>query len=241
MTEPAADVLTPGPEDRKTRSADKVTTDPEAPYGWMTDPVTKERRPKKRPGKQSKNQQAPPTRPTNKARTAPPPAGSGDDLKDYSGPVSELCQGVWMILASVPTADLKIGKISLHDASIKAKAQAAILKENGGQVVKGVGMIAEHNAGFRKGLDKLVAESGPAWVLPAMFVLMPFVGQSLALWRAPVEGDVTLLAKKTEKEFDDLMNQSMREAAAEQAAWEEMNARDAAEAAEAADINARAS
>jgi hypothetical protein len=241
---PAADVLTPGPDDKKTRRTDQVTADPEAPYGWMIDPKTKERRPKKRPGKQSRSEQAPPTRPANRARSEPPPAGSGDSLKDYSGPVSELCQGVWMVLAAVPDVNFKLGKIDMHEVGVKAKAQAAVLKENGDGVIKGVNMIAQHNATFRAGLDKAAADAGPLWVLPAMFVLMPFVGQSLAMWRAPVEGDVALLAKKTERDFDDLMNTTMREAAAEQASYEEAEAARAAEErerAEAADINSRAS
>lgn len=238
MTETTGpDVLTPDAADKKTRSEQGPPADPEAPYGWMIDPVTKERRPKKRPGRQKNNVSAPPTRPNNKARSEPPPAAAaeGDKLRDYSGPVSELCQGVWMILAAVPDTKIKIGKISLADVSIKAKAQAAVLKENGDGVIKGVNMIAQHNDGFRRGLDRLASETGPAWVLPAMFVLMPFVGQSLALWRAPVAGDVTLLAKRTEKEFDDLMNSATRQAAAEQAAYEEAM-RD-----ENADINERAS
>jgi hypothetical protein len=97
--------------------------------------------------------------------------------------------------------------------------------------------MAQHNPTVRSGVEKLAAETGPAWILPAMFVIMPFVGQSLAMWRAPVEGDVTLLAKRTEKEFDDLMNSAMREAAAEQQSYEDLKAQDAAREAE--DINRR--
>lgn len=240
MTETTGpDVLTPDASDKKTRRDQGPPADPEAPYGWMNDPKTGERRPKKRPGRQKNNVSAPPTRPNNKARTEPPPAaaaGDGDKLRDYSGPVSELCQGVWMLLASVPDTKIKFGKIDLAEISIKAKAQASILKENGDGVIKGTNMIAQHNPGFRRALDKLSEETGPMWALPAMFLLMPFVGQSLALWRAPVAGDVTLLAKKTEKEFDDLMNATMRQAAADQAAYEE-----AMRDMEAADINERAS
>jgi len=49
----------------------------EAPYGWMTDPVTQERRPKKRPGRRSK--------------TARPPTGTSPSLEELQalGTLSE--------------------------------------------------------------------------------------------------------------------------------------------------------
>jgi hypothetical protein len=235
MTVPSPEVLTPDAADKKTRKADpSPVADPEAPFGWMNDPSAPGgKRPRKRPGRQKSGPkvQAPPSRPATKARVkAAPPAAK----QDYSGPVSELAQGVWMVMAAIPSVDQKIGRINLADVSTRFKAQASILKENGDGVVKGLNMMALHNPQVRAGIEKLSAESGPAWILPAMMLMMPFVGQSVAMWRAPVSGDVELLAKRTEKEFDDLMNSSMRAAAAEQENADLLAAQDAARATQAA-------
>lgn len=230
MTEPSPDVLTPDADDKKTRKADKSpVSDPEAPFGWMKDPKTGETRPRKRPGKQSSGAKTepPPRRAATKARSAPAPARAA---QDYAGAIGELAQGVWMIMAAVPTVDQKVGKINLADVSTRFKAQASILKENGDGVVKGLTMMAQHNAQVRAGIDKLSSETGPAWILPAMMLMLPFVGQSAAMWRAPVSGDVTLLARRTEKEFDDMMNSAMRDAAAEQESADLLAAQDAARA-----------
>lgn len=187
---------------RTPRAGDKPpTVDPEAPYGWMTDPKTGERRPKKRPGKQAKTEPPPRDRPNNRARKAlPPPAA-----KNYAQPVGELAEALWMIMAAAPVVDQKIGKINLAEVGVKVKAQAAILKDNATSVVNGLTIMAEHSKPVARGLDKLTAESGPAWVLPAMFALLPFVGQSAAMWKAPVMGDVTRLAERTEAEWTEFI------------------------------------
>lgn len=232
MTEPSPDVLTPDANDKKTRKADPgPVSDPEAPFGWMKDSSAPGGvRPRKRPGKQAKSEAPPPSRPATKARSKPAPAAAN---LDYSGAIGELAQGVWMVMAAVPSVDQKIGKINLADVSTRFKAQASILKDNGDGVVKGLTMMAQHNAQVRGAIEKLSAETGPAWILPAMMLMLPFVGQSAAMWRAPVSGDVTLLAKRTEKDFDDLMNSSMRQAAAEQESADLLAAEDAVRAARA--------
>jgi hypothetical protein len=207
------EVLTPDAADKKTRKADGTTTDPEAPYGWMKDPKTGETRPKKRPGKQgSKTAEPPPTRPTNKARTRTRPASSAPGGGDFAKPIGELCQGVWMIFAAVPDVSMKLGPVDLHAISTRLKAQAAVMNDNSDGLVNGLNMVAQHNETFRKGVNKLADESGPAWILPAMMVLLPFVGQSVAMWRAPIAGDVELMAKATEAQFDEIMNGALRAA-----------------------------
>lgn len=226
-TETGPDVLTPDAEDKKTRTA-QATADPEAPYGWMKDPKTGETRPKKRPGKQgSKTAEPPPSRPTNKARSKPAPAAKtpGGQAPDYSKPIGELCQGIWMIMAAPPAVNFKMGSIDVGAGLVRLKAQAAIMNQNSDGLVNGLNMIAQHNPSFRKGIDKLAAETGPAWILPAMMVLLPFAGQSVAMWRAPIAGDVELMAKETEAAFDQIMNGTMREAAEEAAAAEDINSR----------------
>lgn len=217
-----ADMVTPGDQDKKTRTAlpagDKPpVTDPEAPYGWMTDPKTGERRPKKRPGKQAKSQPAPPNRPANKTREASPGSTS---TADYSGQIYELVNGVWMLTASIPTLDQRFLGYDLRPVSVKIKAQAAIIRDNGPAVIKGLNLMAQNNETVRRGVEKMGSDNGPMWVLPAMFALLPFVAQSAAMWRAPTAGDVELLAKRTEAEWDEFVGAAMREAAAEAQAAE---------------------
>lgn len=175
-----------------------VTADPEAPYGWMTDPKTGETRPKKRPGKQSKTAPAPRSRPTNKTRAASPPPTT----KDYSKPVSELVESVWLILAGVPTIKSKVFGVDLADPTTRLRAQAAIVKANGSPLVQGISMMAQHSAPVRSAVDKLSDETGPAWIIPTMFALMPFVGQTVSMWRAPLAGDVQKMADQSEAEWD---------------------------------------
>lgn len=216
-----AEIVTPDPEDKKTRAAlpagKPPVTDPEAPYGWMTDPKTGERRPKKRPGKQSKNQPPPPGRKTNAARSAPKGStGTPKAPADYSQPVFELINGLWMLGAGVPTVENKVFGYDLKPLTIRVKAQAAILKDNAVPITKGVNLMAQNNDAVRRGVEKLTSDGdSPLWVLPAMFALLPFVAQSAAMWRAPVAGDVELLAKRTENEWEDFMGAAMREAQAE--------------------------
>lgn len=227
MTTPetaAPEVVKPEAADRKTRGAappKSPVADPEAPYGWMTDPKTGEKRPKKRPGRQSKTVPPPRERPANTTRGKAAPPKS----RDYTGPVSELTEAMWMIMASVPVIDTKVAGVNLKIAAVKTKAQAAILKDNAAGVVQGVTIMAQHNTAVAGGLDKLTSESGPAWILPAMFALVPFVAQSAAMWRAPVAGDVEKLAKRTEAEWDQMIHGAMADAAAEAEATAQAHAR----------------
>jgi hypothetical protein len=201
-TGPVAD-----PSDSKPRSVTvpkSPVADPEAPYGWIKDLKTGETRPKKRPGKQRTTTLPPPKRPATEARSKAAPASS--KAKDYREPLMESVEGVWMILAAIPTPDkpAKIAGIDVQALAIRAKAQAAVLEDNAGQVVQAANVVAQHNKQFGRGVEKWVADTGPAWILPAMMAILPFVVQSAQVWRVPVAGDLLELAKRTDAKFDEL-------------------------------------
>lgn len=221
MTEPQTATPPRIAADSKPRAAgsDKApVVDPEAPYGWMKDPVTGKSRPKKRPGRQSKKPvSAPKERPANKARSAKTVPVS---TTDYRVHVMSLLDGVWTLAASVPEVDpgTKVFGYDLRNPITRIKAQAAIMKDNGQGLVNGIGIMAQHSAPVRNFLVKAGDESGPAWILPAMMALLPFVAQSATMWRAPLAGDVEALAARTSQEFDELVKGAMTQAQAEHAA-----------------------
>jgi hypothetical protein len=193
----------------KTPTFKPAVADPEAPYGWIDDPTAPGgRRPKKRPGKQSTKGTLPPPakRPATEPRTRSAPAGSSRP-KDYSQPLAEAAQAVWFLLAGVPTPDepTKVLGVDLVSASIRLKAQAAVLEDNTGQIVASVNLMAQHSKPVRTAVEKYTAETGPAWILPAMMALLPFAVQSAMIWRAPVPGDLSDLAKRTDAKFDEVV------------------------------------
>lgn len=206
MTETTTAQPTVQAEDKKARTAPKTktpTTDPGAPYGYMKDPVTGETRPKKRPGKgPSTTAPAPKDRPGGQARTRTAPA-----KKNYAQDVTALCESVWMLCAAVPEvkAGTKVLGRDVHDLTVRVHAQAELVNTNSDSIVRGLVIMAENSAPVAKGLDKLSAENGPAWVLPAMFALLPFVAQSVTMWKSPVKGDVELMAAETSNKFNTLI------------------------------------
>ena len=223
----AASIVTPTPDDAKPRtearaaraaSQDKpVVADPEAPHGWMTDPKTGERRPKKRPGRQKTGgatTEAPRDRPTNRTRAAKPKV-MRKTQQEYAKPVNDLLEATWMVLAAAPDLpSKKVLGVDLAAIPVRLHAQASIIKSESGGLVNGITAMAAHNDTIAKGVDKLSAESGPAWILPAMFALLPFVAQTAAMWKAPIAGDVEKLAKKTEQEWEDFVNSMLNKTAA---------------------------
>lgn len=195
--------------DMKVRAATvpkSPVTDPDAPFGYMTDPVTKQVRPRKRPGKQAKSAPAPPSRPSNASRQRAAAPGEGKAKKNYTAPLTETFQGVWMLMAGVPTpkGEVRVLGVDLQSASLRLKAQASVLEDNGERLVSSINMMAQHNAQVARGIEKITADSGPAWILPAMMALVPFAVQSAAVWTAPVENGIRELAEKTEAQFDEL-------------------------------------
>lgn len=206
MSETTTDQPTVQAEDRKARTVKTKTptTDPAAPFGYMKDPKTGEVRPKKRPGKgPATTAPAPKDRPGGQARTRPTPPKS----KNYAQDVTALCESVWMLCAAVP--EVKVGTKVLgrdvHDLTVRVHAQAELVNTNSDSIVRGLVIMAENSAPVAKGLDKLSAENGPAWVLPAMFALLPFVAQSVTMWKSPVKGDVEVMAAETSAKFNTLI------------------------------------
>jgi len=198
------------PEDKKARTAQAPkasktpTTDPGAPFGYMKDPKTGEVRPKKRPGKgPSTTAPAPKDRPGGQARTRP----ATPSKKNYAQDVTALCESVWMLAAAVPEVKpgTKVLGRDVHDLTVKIHAQAELVNTESDSIVRGLVIMAENSAPVAKGLDKLSAENGPAWVLPAMFALLPFVAQSVTMWKSPVAGDVEALAVQTTTKFNMLI------------------------------------
>jgi hypothetical protein len=206
MSETTTAQPTASAEDKKVRAAPTPkpaktpTTDPGAPFGYMKDPKTGETRPKKRPGKgPTTTAPAPKDRPGGQARTRP----ATSSKKNYAQDVTALCESVWMLAAAVPEVKrgTKVLGRDVHDLTVRVHAQAEIVNTESDSIVRGLVIMAENSAPVAKGLDKLTAENGPAWVLPAMFALLPFVAQSVTMWRSPVAGDVEALAAQTTTKF----------------------------------------
>jgi hypothetical protein len=207
----APTIVQPNAADRQPRTdnGQAVITDPEAPYGWMTDPRTGQKRPKKRPGRQSRNVEAPRDRPANRARTAAPKAPKKSE-EEYVKPVSDVTEGVWMILAATPKLEPKTAVlgINLADVTVKLRATASIVKDEAPGIVAGVSKMAAHSTAVAKAVDKLSEENGPAWILPAMFALLPFVAQTVNIWKSPATSSQPL-ADKTTHEWEDFLNEMM--------------------------------
>lgn len=204
----------PDAADRKPRAADKpVVTDAEAPFGWMKDPVTGETRPRKRPGKQAKSAPPPRQRPANKTRSTPAQLGKGSTQK-HAEAVAGLTESVWLLLAAIPPVDYVVPgtRLSIRTVSTRARAQAALIEDNQQGLVQGVTMIADHSGPVSRALLKANSDDSPIWVLPAMLALMPFVVQSAAMYGAPVDGSVELLAARTGDKFSAMLGTAIAEA-----------------------------
>ena len=172
--------------------------DPEAPYGR-----TKDGQPKRGPGgRPPKPREIEPPKDTGgKQGSGQKPAGPG-----YTQQLAEFCEGLWMLGAAIPIP---------HDAlRIRVRCQAAVIEQNTGGIAKGVGIMAEHNGTVRAGVEKITTGSA-GWVLPAMFALAPFVVQTAAVWRAPVEGDMRDLAGQVEAKWAEVLDTMKAEFAGE--------------------------
>lgn len=189
----------PAPEDSdaRPRIADTkpITTDPDAPYGWMKDPKTGEMRPKRRPGRQKSDGPKPPPATGRPRRAIGPPPNSS-----YQQLAGELLSGTWMLIP--PVASLPFVPESL---AIRLKAQAHILHESIGGLANALGQAAEHNETAAKYLTAATS-GGQAWIVPAMAGVIPFVAMSASMWRAPLSGDVEQLAKATDATWEATVN-----------------------------------
>lgn len=196
----------------RTKEPEAPVTNPEAPYGYMKDPTAPGGvRPKLRPGRQSTTgQQAPPPpkdRPANKARSAAPGTTVKATQSQMAKDVTALIQGSWLLLASVPEADVKIPgtKRTIADVAVRTRAQAAILEDNADGLVKGLVIAGQNSAPVARFISKMGEETGPAWIIPAMLAVVPFVVQSAAMWNAPAEGAVRAAAERTKTELDAML------------------------------------
>jgi hypothetical protein len=161
--------------------------DPEAPYGRKLDGE-----PKKAPG----GRPAKPRTTTAKAITAGSQGGSKNtkgapEGGTYARGLEELFAGVALALAVIP--------VPKEEVRIRLRVQAHVLKETGDGLAAGVGSCAEHNGVARWAVEKLT-KGGGAWVFPAALAVAPFAVQTVALWKAPLEGDMRLAADKIEEE-----------------------------------------
>lgn len=172
-----------------------VAHDPEAPYGWIIDSVTKERRPKKTAGRQIKGGgqpvAAPKKRPATKARTATVASvAQGVPVvaeANHAAQVGSIIDMAWMVGASMPVAPPgKVLGVDVHRITVIAKAQAGVLKETRDETARGIGALADHVGSIGRVVEKVAAEDGPAWILLAMMALTPMVAATAALWRAPM-------------------------------------------------------
>ena len=187
----AAAMAAPSGDEPEHPAPPKLAADPEAPYGRKVDGT-----PKKAPGgrpPKARVSAAP------AAAAAPRPAGGAgkaEAVADFSQPLNEFLQGVWMAAAALPVPDGSL--------RVRVRAQAAVIRSNAGGLVQSVNMMAQHNATIRWGVEKLTTGSA-GWVLPACMALAPFAVQSAQVWRMD-PAQLTRLAEQTDREWDQVFN-----------------------------------
>lgn len=136
---------------------------------------------------------------------SPAPGTSPAAQRDYTQAVSDLTDGVWMLMSSAP--------VPLPALKVRIQAQAALISGNKPGIVKGVSLIAANNDPVAKGIDRLTS-GGASWILPAMFALGPLVAQSVQVWRSPAEA-ITPLAASNEAAWDGTVKAMMAAAEAQ--------------------------
>lgn len=177
---------------------------PIAPYGVKADGVPRLK--PAGPGRGGKATGAAVDKPRVTVAPQPDGARAAASGRDYTEQLDDLAQGVWAVMSGVP--------VPWKKARIRVQAQAAIWHGNTPILVRSANTIARHSPPVAQKIDALTTGNA-AWMLPALFGLAPFVGQSLAMWRSPVAGDIERLAAVNESAF-----QQMLDAATEQIARE---------------------
>lgn len=222
--QPAPLFIQPSAADKAPRKAPGAPTvkpmpaDPEAPYGWITDPITKEVRPRKTAGRRAKGAPkpvaAPKARAAAKPRATPPPAGitapvtAVQDI-NHAEMVGDIVDAAWMIAASVPMPKpgRKLFGLKVYEYAIRAKAQASVLKQERDTLAMGVGQLADHVPAVSKAVQWLGREDGPTWMLTAAALLSPVVASSSAIWSMPI-AEVETIAANVDTEFKEIVNQT---------------------------------
>lgn len=178
---------------------------PLAPYGLKADGTGPRLKPAG-PGRGGKAAQGAVDKPRVTVAPQGEAARAAASTRDYTEQLDDLAQGVWAVMSGVP--------VPWTNLRIRFQAQAAIWHGNTPTLVRSGNTIARHCPPVAAKVDALTTGNA-AWMLPALFGLAPFVGQSLAMWRSPVAGDIERLAAVNEAAF-----QQMLDAATEQLAQE---------------------
>lgn len=134
--------------------------DPEAPYGRKADGTPK-KGPGGRPAKHVPKAEQP--------RVTEAPAADGQQ-RDYSEPLAELADAVWVSMAMAPYPTLE--------------AQAALWKAHKPGLVAGFNVAAQNNGRIRRLVEK---SEKVTWVLALAGAVLPLVQQSIQLWTNPAQ------------------------------------------------------
>jgi hypothetical protein len=212
-TPPPAVFVQPSTADNAARRVDPraMPHDPDAPFGWMVDRRTGERRPKKTAGRQMparKQIPAPRKREANRPRVKP---AAHDELSapiapvaaaDHASQVADLIDAVWMVAAAAttPKPAARIWGVNVYALAVRAKAQAALFAEHKPALAQTIGTIADKVPKVGAAVDWLAKEDGPGWILQGMLILIPFVGQSQAMWTQPVD-QLAPIAANMDRQF----------------------------------------
>ena len=193
----------PAGEGKPDYPAPRKRRDPDAPFGYEPDGATpkapygigangKPRQNLPGPGRGGKTAKG-----ADKARTQTAVKAVAPQLPgaDYSAELAEFSEGLWMVLAGIPVS------AKMDSLKVRVRAQAAVLKENGPALIRAANLGAQHNATVRAGVIALTGGSA-SWVLPAMFMITPFVAQSAQLWRGKdISDEIRQIAVQTEAEW----------------------------------------
>lgn len=146
--------------------------------------------------------------------------------QDFSGPLSELHDALWMGLSGLSQVAPHLPVIGKKLPGDKLAAEGYIWRSNKAHLIKAAQITADHNIAARKRLIKL-AEGNATWVLMAGFTLMPFLAQTAAVFQGDAalqemnpDASVKALADANKAEWNSTMEQ-LRAQAAEAAAQAE--------------------
>jgi hypothetical protein len=195
-------------------------TTPRAPFGHNKDGSVR----KSAAGRRAKDD-APRTGTVAPADGKGKPKGTPDPppLTDFSEPLGELADAVWMGLSGLSMIGPRLPLIGKKLSGDKIAAEGYIWRSNRAHLIKAAQITADHNVAARARLAKLAAGNS-TWVLMAGFTLMPFVAQTAAVFSGDEalqamnpEASVKKLAELNKFEWDEAM-EGLRAQAAEMAA-----------------------
>jgi hypothetical protein len=198
---------------------------PLAPFGWTKAGKDGPSRPRLNSAGRRAKDDAPRTGTPPPADAKGKPKGAADPppITDFSEPLGELADAVWMGLSGLSLLGPKIPVIGKKLSGEKIAAEGYIWRQNRAHLIKAAQITADHNVAARMRLAKL-AEGNATWVLMAGFTLMPFVAQTAAVLQGDdalkemnPEASVKRLAELNKAEWDEMM-ESLRAQAAVMAA-----------------------